>query len=228
MYGQNVKHELKLLGLDNEIIEKEIQQKFEPILANHNENFINEKYQYEMSFGYQIALFNLLENLGYKHIQIGYCGCIKVKKNQNGIFYIIKAGKGTGKNIFQSTNISTSYNTSTTRTLLFKIEINIQTCSILDLLNNNIKNKIQYKCEIDFVSKILEFLNNKIIISNCTYKDIYYIEAFADYVKIWTSQVKRVVTLQTMRNMESGLPSKLFIRIHRSYIIAITTRKTGF
>ena len=24
-------------------IEKEIQQKFEPILANHNENFINEK-----------------------------------------------------------------------------------------------------------------------------------------------------------------------------------------
>jgi len=68
LYGQNVKHELKLLGLDNEIIEKEIQQKFEPILANHNENFINEKYQYEMSFGYQIALFNLLENLGYMHI----------------------------------------------------------------------------------------------------------------------------------------------------------------
>jgi hypothetical protein len=44
-------------------------------------------------------------NLGYKHIQIGYCGCIKVKKNQNGIFYIIKAGKGTGKDIFQSTSI---------------------------------------------------------------------------------------------------------------------------
>jgi len=58
------------------------------------------------------------------------------------------------------------------------------------------------------------------------YKDIYYIEAFADYVKIWTSQVKRVVTLQTMRNMESGLPSKLFIRIHRSYIIAIDKIKS--
>lgn len=68
LYGQNVKNELKLLGLNNEEVEKDIQKKFEPILINHTENFINEKYQYEMSFAYEIALFNLLENLGYKHI----------------------------------------------------------------------------------------------------------------------------------------------------------------
>jgi DNA-binding LytR/AlgR family response regulator len=53
------------------------------------------------------------------------------------------------------------------------------------------------------------------------YKDIHYVEAFADYVKIWVSPEKRVVTLQTMRNMESGLPSEKFIRVHRSYIVSI-------
>lgn len=53
------------------------------------------------------------------------------------------------------------------------------------------------------------------------YKDIYYVEAFADYVKIWISPSKRIVTLQTMRNMENGLPTNSFVRVHRSYIVAI-------
>jgi DNA-binding LytR/AlgR family response regulator len=52
------------------------------------------------------------------------------------------------------------------------------------------------------------------------YSDIQYIEAFADYVKIWTSNDKRIVTLQTMRNMEQALPADLFVRIHRSFIVA--------
>jgi DNA-binding LytR/AlgR family response regulator len=52
------------------------------------------------------------------------------------------------------------------------------------------------------------------------YSDIYYIEAFADYVKIWTSNDKRIVTLQTMRNMELSLPTDQFVRIHRSFIVA--------
>jgi DNA-binding LytR/AlgR family response regulator len=58
------------------------------------------------------------------------------------------------------------------------------------------------------------------------YKDILYVEAFADYVKIWTAPDKRVVTLQTMRNMELGLPSDRFIRVHRSFIIAIDKIKS--
>ncbi|MFM7638925.1 MAG: LytR/AlgR family response regulator transcription factor [Bacteroidota bacterium] len=52
------------------------------------------------------------------------------------------------------------------------------------------------------------------------YSDIQYVEAFADYVKIWTANEKRIVTLQTMRNMEMSLPSDLFVRIHRSFIVA--------
>jgi len=53
------------------------------------------------------------------------------------------------------------------------------------------------------------------------YEDIWYIEAFADYVKIYTAEDKRVVTLQTMKNMEQSLPADLFARVHRSYIVAV-------
>lgn len=54
-----------------------------------------------------------------------------------------------------------------------------------------------------------------------SYADILFVEAFADYVKIWISEDKRIVTLQTMKNMENGLPSDRFLRVHRSFIAAI-------
>ena len=38
---------------------------------------------------------------GFKHIQIGYAGCIKVRKSKNEIFYSIRAGKGTGSDLSQ-------------------------------------------------------------------------------------------------------------------------------
>jgi len=53
------------------------------------------------------------------------------------------------------------------------------------------------------------------------YDDIHYVEAFADYVKIYISEDKRIVTLQTMKNMEQSLPTNKFARVHRSYIVAI-------
>ncbi len=53
------------------------------------------------------------------------------------------------------------------------------------------------------------------------YENIVYVEAFADYVKIWIGPEKRLVTLQTMQNMEKALPADLFIRIHRSFIVSI-------
>jgi DNA-binding LytR/AlgR family response regulator len=52
------------------------------------------------------------------------------------------------------------------------------------------------------------------------YNDILFVEAFADYVKIWISNEKRIVTLQTMRNMEASLPTDRFVRIHRSFIVS--------
>lgn len=53
------------------------------------------------------------------------------------------------------------------------------------------------------------------------YSDIIYIEGLKDYVII-RSEDSRVITLQTMKSLESRLPNKIFRRIHRSYIINMT------
>ena len=52
------------------------------------------------------------------------------------------------------------------------------------------------------------------------YKDVNYIEALADYVNIFTTS-KRYTILSTMKAVESNLPSKDFMRIHRSYIVRL-------
>ena len=58
--------------------------------------------------------------------------------------------------------------------------------------------------------------NQKLI--RLAYSDIYYVEAFADYVKIFLAD-KKIVTLQTMKNMEKKLPEDMFTRVHRSFIV---------
>lgn len=50
--------------------------------------------------------------------------------------------------------------------------------------------------------------------------DILYIEGLKDYISIFTRS-ERIITLQNMKKMEESLPSKSFIRVHKSYIIAL-------
>lgn len=52
------------------------------------------------------------------------------------------------------------------------------------------------------------------------YDDIIYIEGLKDYVIIRMDS-GRVITLQTMKSLEDKLPTGLFKRIHRSYIVGI-------
>lgn len=51
--------------------------------------------------------------------------------------------------------------------------------------------------------------------------NILYIEGLKDYVCIFTNQ-KKIVTLQTMKSLEATLPKDKFIRIHNSFIVAIS------
>jgi len=51
--------------------------------------------------------------------------------------------------------------------------------------------------------------------------DIYYIEGLKDYVKIYQRE-GMVISKITIKNMEKMLPGNQFIRIHRSYLIAIS------
>ncbi|QEC69805.1 response regulator transcription factor [Panacibacter ginsenosidivorans] len=57
------------------------------------------------------------------------------------------------------------------------------------------------------------------------FPDIIYIEGMKDYLKIHT-QENILVTHQTMQEMEQLLPSKQFIRVHKSYIIAVAHIKS--
>ncbi len=50
--------------------------------------------------------------------------------------------------------------------------------------------------------------------------DILYIEGLKDYISIFT-KTERVITLQNMKKMEETLPKGEFIRVHKSYIIAL-------
>jgi DNA-binding LytR/AlgR family response regulator len=50
------------------------------------------------------------------------------------------------------------------------------------------------------------------------FKEIFFIEALADYVQINTTQ-GRYTVLATMKSMQANLPEDDFFRIHRSYIV---------
>ena len=61
--------------------------------------------------------------------------------------------------------------------------------------------------------------------SKKTYKvnlsEILYIEALGDYVKIYTTE-KMIISYQSLKNIETLLPSTAFPRIHKSFIIALS------
>ncbi len=54
---------------------------------------------------------------------------------------------------------------------------------------------------------------------------ILYVESLSDYIKIHTSE-KIIVTRETISNMEAKLPTKQFLRIHRSFIVSISKIET--
>lgn len=51
--------------------------------------------------------------------------------------------------------------------------------------------------------------------------DILYIEGLDDYLRIYTTRHKPIVTRMTMKSILEKLPDDQFIRIHRSYIIPL-------
>jgi DNA-binding LytR/AlgR family response regulator len=52
------------------------------------------------------------------------------------------------------------------------------------------------------------------------FESIIYIESYSDYIKIHLAN-ETIITRETISAIEAKLPSKSFLRIHRSYIIAL-------
>jgi DNA-binding LytR/AlgR family response regulator len=54
------------------------------------------------------------------------------------------------------------------------------------------------------------------------FDEVYYFEGLKDYIKIWlSSQPKPVLTLMSLKTLEEELPEEKFMRVHRSFIIAL-------
>ncbi|SEL58586.1 LytR/AlgR family response regulator transcription factor [Parapedobacter koreensis] len=68
---------------------------------------------------------------------------------------------------------------------------------------------------VDFI-----FVKTEHKIQRVDLEDILYIEGLKDYISIYTPD-ERIVTLQNMKKMEDILPANRFVRVHRSYIVAL-------
>lgn len=53
------------------------------------------------------------------------------------------------------------------------------------------------------------------------FDDIVYFNSIGDYLKIFMKNGKVIITNETLKNIEASLPPRLFIRIHKSYIVAV-------
>lgn len=64
------------------------------------------------------------------------------------------------------------------------------------------------------------FVKSGFKLHKVTFDEILYVEGQGDYLKIVTPRV-RIMTLQTFKGVEDILPPSNFLRVHKSYIVAI-------
>lgn len=67
----------------------------------------------------------------------------------------------------------------------------------------------------DFIFVKTEYKIQKIYLD-----DILFIEGLKDYISIYT-KTERIITLQSMKKIDEALPNHLFVRVHKSYIVAL-------
>ena len=84
------------------------------------------------------------------------------------------------------------------------------------LIGNNDTNSDQQNNSNDaFINLRADRKNLKIALN-----DILYVESLKDYIKVVT-KTKNIVTKQSISSLEEALPKNNFVRIHRSFIVAI-------
>jgi len=64
------------------------------------------------------------------------------------------------------------------------------------------------------------FVKSEYKIQKVYLNQILFIEGLKDYISIFTP-AERIITLQNMKKMEDTLPEKHFVRVHKSYIVAL-------
>ncbi len=71
------------------------------------------------------------------------------------------------------------------------------------------------------------FLNSEYKVIRINFDDILYIEGLKDYVKVFLkNQPKPILTINSLKMMESKLPASRFMRVHRSFIVNLDRVET--
>ncbi|NWJ50137.1 MAG: response regulator transcription factor [Bacteroidetes bacterium] len=64
------------------------------------------------------------------------------------------------------------------------------------------------------------FLKSEYKIRRINFNDILYIEGLKDYIKVFVkNEDKPILSISTLKMVESKLPAKYFMRVHRSFIV---------
>ena len=77
-------------------------------------------------------------------------------------------------------------------------------------------NKIDFSIE----EREFVFFRDNGILKRLLIEDIYFLEAMGDYVKVFTQQKFHAIHT-TLKKVEEKLPPNKFLRVHRSYIVAL-------
>ncbi len=83
--------------------------------------------------------------------------------------------------------------------------------------SSNVEERPENNYKANFIFVKSEYRQVKINLD-----DVFYFEGLKDYIKIWlSSQPKPVLTLMSLKMLEQELPPDRFMRVHRSFIIAL-------
>jgi DNA-binding LytR/AlgR family response regulator len=71
------------------------------------------------------------------------------------------------------------------------------------------------------------FLKSEYKIRRINFNDILYIEGLKDYIKVFlANEPKPILSLNTIKSLESKLPATKFMRVHRSFIVNLDRIQT--
>lgn len=70
------------------------------------------------------------------------------------------------------------------------------------------------------------FLKSTHNIIKVNLSDIEYIEGYKDYLKVYIGEQQPILTIKSLKALESVLPQDCFVRIHKSYIVSINKIKS--
>jgi two-component system response regulator LytT len=71
------------------------------------------------------------------------------------------------------------------------------------------------------------FLKSEYKIKRVRFDDILYIEGLKDYIKVWlANETKPVLSIGSLKTVDSRLPASKFMRVHRSFIVNLDKIET--